>query len=156
MYFILIILPTNPTQRSAKDCAFWVNFNSGEFGLQACWDTDASWLVCCIFHALWAASSSEQPTRTDTGQPSRPAADNWVLLVESMTSTPAYAQHPLCHRFKPSGSHFQSSQVLRSQITPASSWWPQLCWPQPKWKHSDRKGSWPAHSTLSSRIGPEP
>ncbi|KAJ8343057.1 hypothetical protein SKAU_G00329850 [Synaphobranchus kaupii] len=41
-------------------------------------------------------------------------------------------------------------------MTPASSWWPQLCWVQPKWKQSDSEPSVPLQSTLSSRMGPEP
>lgn len=48
------------------------------------------------------------------------------------------------------------SQALRSQITPASSWWPQLCSPQPRWKHDDSSCSLPLQPTLSKRMGPDP
>lgn len=63
--------------------------------MRACWDADASGLVLCIFHALWAAAaSSERPTRTATGQPSRPAADHWLRSV-------ANAQHPIMSQWDP-------------------------------------------------------
>lgn len=48
------------------------------------------------------------------------------------------------------------SQALRLQMTPASSWWPQLCSPQPRWKHEDNSCSSPLQPTLSKRMGPEP
>lgn len=51
-----------------------------------------------------------------------------------------------------------SSQLPLSprQMTPASSWWPQLCCPQPRWKQSARRASPPPQPTLSSSTGPLP
>ena len=41
-------------------------------------------------------------------------------------------------------------------MTPASSWWPQLCSDQPEWAHWPRWRSAPAHCRLSRKMSPEP
>lgn len=43
-----------------------------------------------------------------------------------------------------------------AQSAPASSWWPQLCTPQPRLRQTARRGSLPSQCTLSSRMCPVP
>lgn len=42
------------------------------------------------------------------------------------------------------------------QMTPASSWCPQLCSDQPKWAHWPRACSIPVHWRLSKKMSPDP
>ena len=54
------------------------------------------------------------------------------------------------------GGDQREEERLPEQMTPASSWWPQLCSDQPEWAHWPRWRSAPAHCRLSRKMSPEP
>lgn len=75
------------------------------------------------------------------------------LSVDLVFTAVCRGRHSLCSGLCMCSS---PSRALRSQMTPASSWWPQLCSPQPRWKHDGSSCSSPLQPTLSKRMGPDP